>query len=115
MVEDDDKSRASSVVVDHPDGAPVAKVKPNLVCTPVGVSSMVSNVAKELVQAWNLLIKSSDSSTDVGCSTTSDSDDESVTSEEEGDTSFPWGEWETFCEGVGSARRASLVFLYLVY
>ena len=68
--------------VDHPDGVPAVKMKPNLVCTLVGVSSTGSNAAKSLVQAWNLHLQSSNSSTDVGCSITSDSDDESITSDE---------------------------------
>ena len=87
--------------VDQPDGAHAVKVKPNLICTPVGVSSIVSNAAKSLVQVWNLHLQSYDSSTDVGCSTTSDFDDESVTDDEEGDTSCPWDDWETFVKELG--------------
>ena len=95
------KSERPQWWVDHPDSAPVAEVEPNVVCTPVGVSSIVSNAAKSLVQVWNLHLQSYDSSTDVGCSTTSDFDDESVTDDEEGDTSCPWDDWETFVKELG--------------
>ena len=53
------------------------------------------------MQAWNFHVQPSDSSTDVGCSATSDTDDESIAREEEGDTSFPWDDWETFVKEVG--------------
>ena len=64
--------------IDHLDGAPAVSVKHDLTCNPIGISSLVSKVAGSLVQAWNRHLHSSDSSTDVGCSSESESDDDSV-------------------------------------
>ena len=63
-------------------------------------SSLVFNAARSLVQAWTHHIQSSDLSTDVACSNDSDSDMESVTSDEE-EAFRPWDNWATFVPEVG--------------
>ena len=108
------KAERLQLWIDHPDAAPAVKKKHNLVCTVVGVSAMVSNAAKSLVQAWNCHLQSSDSSTDEWCSIASHSDDESATSDENEEQAFPWYNWETFVEELAQPAAHHSFFLCVV-
>ena len=94
------KAERQQWLTDRPDGAPAGKVKHDFACTLVGVFSMVSNATRSLVQAWAHHLQSYDSSTGVGCSNDSESDIESVTTEEE-DAFLPWDNWETLVLELG--------------
>ena len=82
------------------------RMKHDLACTLVGVSSLVSNAAKSLVQAWTHHLQSSDTSTDPGCSDESESDLGSVISSDE-DALLPWDDWETFVQELGQPGEQS--------
>ena len=85
----------------RPDGLLVVTKKQDIECSPLGVSSVVANVAKSLLNMWPRYLKSSDSSTESGCSNDSTSDTFSVP-DHEPESVLPWDQWES-----GQVRRCS--------
>ena len=82
---------------DHLGSTPVVASKRDIACAPLGLSSLIANVAQSLLQMWPRYLQLLDSSTESGCYNDSDSDMFSVPDRHE-EPPATWDQWESVVE-----------------
>ena len=87
---------------EHPEGVPASKH--TIECGPLGISLLVSDAARSVLQMWPRYLPSAESSTEASCSNDSDSDTFSTPgSDSDDDSVLPWEQWELFVSELDSS------------